>query len=86
MPSTATIHSALLGAQMATRSPGSTPDATSAAPNGPGPLEQLGVGELGVAVDDGEAVAERARRWPASSAGMLAGPLARVALTAGPRR
>ena len=32
-PSTATIHSAQLNAQMATRSPGSTPEATSAAPN-----------------------------------------------------
>ncbi len=32
-PSTATTHSAQLKAQMATRSPGSTPDATSAAPN-----------------------------------------------------
>ena len=32
-PSAATIHSALFGAQRATRSPGSTPEATSAAPN-----------------------------------------------------
>ena len=57
-PSTATTHSALLNAQMATRSPGSMPDATSAAPNVRACVEQLGVGQPGVAVDDGGLLAE----------------------------
>ena len=49
---------ALFGAQIATRSPGSTPAATSAGAEGARLVEQLGVGEPEVAVDDRDAVAE----------------------------
>ncbi len=49
-PSTATIHSALLGAHSATRSPASMPEATSAAPNSSRPARQLGIAEPLIAV------------------------------------
>ena len=53
-PSAATIHSAQLEAQMATRSPGSMPEATSAAPNGRDAVDQLGDRmSRRLAVDDG---------------------------------
>ena len=60
-----------VGHQMATRSPGPTPAATSAAPKLAGALDELGVGEPRVAVDHGQLVAVplgAPPTWPGSSA------------------
>ena len=58
MPSAATTHSAQLGHQIATRSPGSTPEATKAPAEAAGRAGQLGVRKDGRPVADRAPVAE----------------------------
>ncbi len=62
-PSAATTHSALLKAQMATRSPGSMPEATRAAPNRRDLLDELAVRQPGLTVDDRRTLSEPIGAW-----------------------
>ena len=81
-PSRATIQRALLGAQMATRSPGSTPTATRRRTEGAGLVEQLGVGQPHVAVDHGEQVTVVGSAAAAAIAGMVSRPVLPVVIGA----